>query len=195
VLTLAAPVSAECVVKHSRFIAHAGPVNDQTATLKFYEAVADLAATHNCWAWKLEHGYRFNDDGEPASTAGRPILAAIEGKNLVRVMVVVTRHFGGVKLGVGGLIRAYSGAAARCLDTGEFIEVHSTSRWRIETGFEWVGEVHAAMEACEAIKEQEEYTATGIRFELEVRDDRLRQLQALLQDGTRGSAKLVCLSI
>ena len=190
-LTLVAPVSAECVVRHSRFIAHAAPVNDQAATLKFYEAVADPAASHNCWAWKLEHGYRFNDDGEPASTAGRPILAAIEGKNLVRVMVLVTRHFGGIKLGVGGLVRAYSGAAARCLDKGELIEVHSTSRCRIETGFEWVAEIHAAMEACEAVKEQEEYTAAGIRFELEVRDDRLRQLQALLQDATRGSATLV----
>ncbi|HLF32034.1 MAG TPA: YigZ family protein [Xanthomonadales bacterium] len=178
------------VIRQSRFIAHAAPVADQAATLAFFEAVADPAATHNCWAWRLEHGYRFNDDGEPGSTAGRPILAAIDGKNLCRAMVVVTRHFGGIKLGVGGLIRAYSGAAARCLDHGELIEIHATSQCIIEAGFEWTGPVHAAVEACGAVKKTEEYTAGGIRLLLEVREDRWRKLQALLRDSTRGEARL-----
>ena len=122
--TLDQPVRAEFLIRRSRFITHASPVSDQAATLEFFESVADLSATHNCWAWKLDHNYRFNDDGEPASTAGKPILSAIEGKQLSRVMVVVTRHFGGIKLGVGGLIRAYSGSAAKCLDQGRIVEVH-----------------------------------------------------------------------
>src|SRR5210317_2254673 len=114
--TLASTASIETEIKRSRFIAHAARVDSLADTLEFYESVADPSATHNCWAWRLDHQYRFNDDGEPASTAGKPILSAIEGKGLDHTMVVVTRYFGGIKLGVGGLVRAYSGSAARCID-------------------------------------------------------------------------------
>jgi len=190
-LTLAAPVTAEFTIRQSRFIAHAGPVASQAETLDFFERVADPGASHNCWAWKLDHDYRFNDDGEPASTAGKPILSAIEGKLLGHVMVVVTRHFGGIKLGVGGLIRAYSGSAAKCLDQGKIIEVHPVSHCVIKAGFEWTGPVHAALELCEARKESEEFTDTGIRLQIEIRDDRLRRLQTILRDTTRGSASCV----
>ena len=189
--TLSSPVSAEFTIRQSRFIAHAAPVSSEADTLDFYQRVADPSATHNCWAWKLEHRYRFNDDGEPASTAGKPILAAIEGKQLSRVMVVVTRHFGGIKLGVGGLIRAYGGSAARCLDQGETVEIHPLIRCVVEAGFEWTGPVHAALEQCEAMKEEEQFTEHGSRIEIEVREDRVRQLQMLLRDATRGTARCV----
>lgn len=178
------------IVRQSRFIAHAAPVTGQADTLDFFNQVADRSATHNCWAWKIDHTWRFNDDGEPASTAGRPILAAIESKKLDRVMVVVTRHFGGILLGVGGLIRAYSGAAARCIDQGTIREVHPASLCVVEAGFAWTGPVHAAVEACEAVKKAEEFTASGICLTLEVRDDRRRQLENLLRDSTRGEVQL-----
>jgi uncharacterized YigZ family protein len=189
-LTLSSPVSDEIYIKKSHFVSHASPVDNQPSTLDFYEQVADPAATHNCWAWKIEPLYRFNDDGEPASTAGKPILAAIEGKQLSHVMVVVTRYFGGIKLGVGGLIRAYSGSASRCIDRGELIEVFPTSVFALETGFEWTGPVHLAIEACGASKISEQFTAAGIRLEVEVRDDRVKQLQTQLRDATRGKASL-----
>lgn len=189
-LTLTAPISSDFVIRQSRFVVHAAPVSDQAATLVFFDSIADPTASHNCWAWKLDHAYRFNDDGEPASTAGKPILAAIEGKQLCRVMVVVTRYFGGIKLGVGGLIRAYSGCAAKCLDQGQIIEVHLTSLCTIEAGFEWTGAVHAVIEACAAKKESEQFTASGFRLQVEVQDNRLRRLEILLRDATRGSARL-----
>jgi len=189
-LTLDAPVSTTVSIRHSRFVTHAGPVTDEEASLVFYRAVADPTATHNCWAWKLDHACRFNDDGEPAGTAGKPILAAIESKQLCRVMVVVTRYFGGVKLGAGGLVRAYSGCAARCLDQGRMIEIHPTSHYLVEAGFEWTGPVHTVIEACGASKENESYTSGGICLQLELRDDRLRKLQTMLRDATRGAATL-----
>jgi len=188
--TLQAPVCAEFSIRQSRFIVHAAPVSDQAATLDFFAAVSDPAATHNCWAWKLDHSHRCNDDGEPASTAGRPILAAIEGKQLNRVMVVVTRYFGGIMLGVGGLIRAYSGCAAKCLDQGVIIELHPSCDCVIKAGFEWTGQVHAALDACAVKKLQEEFTAEGVRLKVEVRESNLRQLQMLLRDSTRGTATL-----
>ena len=188
--TLQGPVHAEFSIRQSRFIAHAAPVPDQAATLDFFAAVSDPAATHNCWAWKLDHSHRCNDDGEPASTAGRPILAAIEGKQLSQVMVVVTRYFGGIMLGVGGLIRAYSGSAAKCLDQGVIIELHPSCECVIKAGFEWTGQVHSALEACAAKKTKEEFTADGMRLEVEVRESDLRKLQMLLRDSTRGTASL-----
>ncbi len=190
-LSLAKPVSATYVIRQSRFVVHAGPVADQAATLAFYETVADPAASHNCWAWKLMPGQqRFNDDGEPAGTAGKPILSAIEGKGLNQVMVVVTRYFGGILLGVGGLVRAYGGSAARCLDQAQLIEHHPVCQCRIEAGFDWTGAVHAAITACEADRLEESYAADGLQLRVEVRLDRLRQLESLLRDTTRGSARL-----
>ncbi len=73
--------------------------------MAFLQQVAVTDATHNCWAYRHGQDYRSSDDGEPAGTAGRPILAAIDGQGFDRVMVVVTRWFG-IKLGAGGLVRA-----------------------------------------------------------------------------------------
>ena len=115
--TLAQPVSHTLEVKHSRFIAHTAPIDSAAAAMAILQQVAAADATHNCWAYRYGRDYRSSDDGEPAGTAGRPILAAIDGQGFDRVMVVVTRWFGGIKLGAGGLVRAYGGAAAECLRT------------------------------------------------------------------------------
>ncbi len=189
-LSLAEPASATYIIKQSRFVVHCGPVASQEATLAFYQSVADPTANHNCWAWKLQDSYRFNDDGEPGGTAGKPILTAIEGKGLSQVMVIVTRYFGGIKLGTGGLVRAYSGCTARCLDQAKMIELHSMCQCRIAAAFEYTGELHAAVAACEAEKLQESFAANGLEMLVEVRLDRLRQLQSLLRDNTRGSATI-----
>jgi uncharacterized YigZ family protein len=187
--TLAGPASLEATIKHSRFVAHAAAIDDLSATLDFYESVADPSATHNCWAWRLDYRYRFNDDGEPASSAGKPILAAIEGKGLENVMVVVTRYFGGIKLGVGGLIRAYGGTAARCLDQAGMVDVQTVALCEIESGFEWTAQVHAAISACDAEKLAETYTAEGARYRVEVAENQLERLAVILRDTTRGSAR------
>ena len=184
--TLAAAASVEVEIKRSRFIAHAARVDNLAATLEFYESVADPAATHNCWAWRLDHQYRFNDDGEPASTAGKPIFSAIDGKQLDHVMVVVTRYFGGIKLGVGGLVRAYSGSSARCIDQAGIVEIQPRIECSIKAGFSWTGQVYAALEACDAKKLNEQYRDDGIIIQAEVVESKLNKLQCLLQDRTRG---------
>jgi putative IMPACT (imprinted ancient) family translation regulator len=110
--TLAAPATHLLEVRHSRFLAHAAPVESPTQAMDFVARVADADATHNCWAWRLGQDYRSSDDGEPAGTAGRPILAAIDGQGYDRIAVVVACLFWGIKLGGVGLVRAYGGAAA-----------------------------------------------------------------------------------
>ncbi len=106
-------------IRKSRFITFAAPITSPQDAQAFIEQHSDLNATHNCWAWKLGGQYRSNDDGEPGGTAGRPILAAIDGQGCDRVLVVVTRWFGGIKLGAGGLVRAYTDAVAQALLTAD----------------------------------------------------------------------------
>jgi len=79
-LTLVELAIREQEIRKSRFIAVAGPVADEAAAKDFIAAQSDPAANHNCWAWRLGQNYRFNDDGEPGGTAGKPILSAIDGK-------------------------------------------------------------------------------------------------------------------
>jgi uncharacterized YigZ family protein len=188
--TLAGPATVEVEIKRSRFVAHAARVDDLPATLAFYQAVANPAATHNCWAWKLGQQYRFSDNGEPGSSAGRPILAAIEGKQLDHAMVVVTRYFGGIKLGVGGLVRAYSTAAARCLEVAGAAVVEPRVECSIEAGYEWTGQVYAALESCRAKKLGESYPEGGVRIRASVVESALDDLKRTLRDATRGEARL-----
>lgn len=188
--TLAGPASIEIEIRRSRFIAHAARVDSLAETLEFYESVADPSATHNCWAWRLDHQYRSNDDGEPASTAGRPILSAIDGKGLDHVMVVVTRHFGGIKLGVGGLVRAYSGSASKSLDQAGFLEVLARVECSIQAGFGWTGQVYAALEACDAEKLMEQYNDHGIEIRVGINEVMVDQLKTMLRETTRGEVKV-----
>jgi len=188
--SLAAHATLEVGIKRSRFIAHAARVETLPDTLAFFEAVADPAATHNCWAWKLGIQYRFNDDGEPAGTAGRPILAAIEGKGLDHTMVVVTRHFGGIKLGTGGLVRAYGGIAARCIDQAVLVEIQPEIECAIEADYCWTGQVYAALEASRAEKLEEAYVDNGLRIRARVAVPAFTELRSLLRDTTRGEASV-----
>ena len=102
-------------IKKSRFIAIYGPVSDEQAAKDFIAAHSDPAANHNCWAWRIGQVYRFNDDGEPSGTAGAPMLDALTSAGLSDVVAVVTRYFGGVLLGAGGLTRAYRAAVAEAV--------------------------------------------------------------------------------
>jgi putative IMPACT (imprinted ancient) family translation regulator len=114
-LRLAGAGYAELEVKKSRFLASATALESETCAETRIRELSDPDARHNCWAWRCGQAYRFFDAGEPGGTAGRPILAAIDGAQLDHVLVVVTRHFGGIKLGTGGLVRAYGKAAAMAL--------------------------------------------------------------------------------
>lgn len=188
--TLAARASFELEVKKSRHLAQAAPVDSPEAALAFLQHVADPAATHNCWAYRIGQQYRFSDDGEPGGTAGRPILAAIDGQALDGVMVVVTRWFGGIKLGAGGLARAYGGAAAECLRLAPRTTLIDTCDALIEAGFERAGTVHALLAEHHAGKLEETFAADGFRLRIRLPADRLDALAVALRDATRGQAAL-----
>ncbi|MGB0638418.1 MAG: IMPACT family protein [Myxococcota bacterium] len=140
-LTLRAPVHVEVdPIKRSRFFADAAPVQSEQEALAFIEQIRAQYpdAGHHCFAWRLQsgdQGSRSSDDGEPGGTGGPPILAHIDGATLQGVVIVVTRYFGGTKLGKGGLIRAYGGTAGAAIALGEIIEVIETTPVVIEYGY------------------------------------------------------------
>ncbi len=111
--------------KGSRFLATVIPVADEAAARQEHAALAASMpdASHHCWAWRIAEPAidRAGDDGEPGGSAGRPILAQLTGRDLVNTAVIVSRWFGGTKLGVGGLVRAYGGAAAQALDRSHVV--------------------------------------------------------------------------
>lgn len=188
--TLAERASLAQEVKHSRFLALAAPVESPEAALAFFAEVGDPAATHNCWAYRVGAQYRFNDDGEPAGTAGRPILAAIDGQGYDRVAVVVTRWYGGIKLGSGGLVRAYGGCAAECLRRAPRRELVLYDELGLAFAFEDTGAVHAALAAYGAEKTEERYSADGVRVRIRLPASQLSALKAQLRDATRNRVRL-----
>jgi len=188
--TLAGPASHAIEVKHSRFLAQATPVESPADALAFLEGIARTPATHHCWAYRIGAEYRSSDDGEPAGTAGRPILAAIDGQGFDRVMVVVTRWYGGINLGAGGLVRAYGGAAAECLRTAPRLPLIAMRELDIHAPFEDTGAVHAALAAHGAQRLEDAFDAGGLRVRVRLPADRVDALATHLRDATRNRARI-----
>ncbi len=186
--TLAAACSFEEDIKKSRFLGHASPVASVDEAMAFFARHSVPEATHNCWAYRIGQNYRYNDDGEPGGTAGRPILQAIDGQGLDRVAVLVVRWFGGIKLGAGGLVRAYGGCAANCLRAGQYLEIVATSRVRCRCGFAELALLRARLAPAGAVILQEEFDADGVQLTLEVPDAALQALQAVAANITRGQS-------
>jgi uncharacterized YigZ family protein len=190
-LTLEHSASFEETIKKSRFIGHAARVTSQAESLDFYESVIDPQATHNCWAWRINFQVRSSDDGEPSGTAGRPMLNVIERRNLENVMVVVTRYFGGIKLGVGGLVRAYSGTTAKCLDRAGILELFPMAKYTIKAGFEWASAVHGLLDRFSAEKVEESYDNDGLVLKIRCREADFGKLAAGLRDASRGQISIL----
>jgi len=141
-LTLEGPCEGLFKDRGSKFLAYAYPVSSEEDIKIRQEEVRKLhhSARHHCYAWRFgfekQQRERANDDGEPSNSAGKPILGQIESHHLNEVLIIVVRYFGGVKLGVGGLINAYRSAAADAIDEGKVIEKIVTHRIRVSFGYD-----------------------------------------------------------
>ncbi|WP_369409266.1 IMPACT family protein [Deinococcus arboris] len=188
--TLAGPWREDLLAENSEFLAFADRAESPE------EALAQLAAfrarypdaTHHCWAYRIGRLYRFHDDGEPGGTAGAPILKAIEGQGLDRVMTVVVRYYGGVKLGTGGLARAYGGAAAACLRAAPKTEVRPRLTLWVTVPFDHLSRLYHLLGSLDAVRGQDTYGAAGVTLEVSVFPEDAPDFVAALQDATRGAA-------
>ena len=189
--TLAADARFQQDVRKSRFVANAAPVADIDAALAFIARVSDRSATHNCWAYRIGAQYRFNDDGEPAGTAGKPILLAIDGQSLDHVAVVVTRWFGGIKLGAGGLARAYGGSAAECLRLAPKSPLVVRVTVVVRCDFPAGAALRARLGDYDAVKRHERSDGDGVELTVELPDERVAALADFVRNLTRGRGQLV----
>lgn len=144
--TVNRPGIAEIVIKRSRFIGHAAPVETEEEAIQFVEEIRrkHAQATHNCYAYVVGERDQFqkqSDDGEPSGTAGKPILEVIKKRGLKNVAVVVTRYFGGIMLGAGGLVGAYTEGAVAGIEASEPVIRRLHQEVSIEADYTWHGKI------------------------------------------------------
>ena len=180
------PAPAEGLFKDngSRFIALAYPVETEE---EVKENVASLKkkyhdARHHCFAYRLGNKgdrFRANDDGEPSSSAGRPILGQIDSRCLSDVLVVVVRYFGGIKLGIPGLIRAYKTSTADALDNAGTVEKIAGDWYRIRFGYLSMNQVMKAVKDMELPQKAQEFgedCSMQCRVRLSLQEDFLKRM-------------------
>ncbi len=177
----------EEVIKKSRFLVYAQTIETPEEAFAFFEAYSDPQATHNCWAYRLPDQYRFNDDGEPGGTAGSPILRAIEGQEVQKVAVLVIRYFGGIKLGSGGLVRAYGGCAAKCLRAAAKRSFRPFHTIRCFIPFSQIQLIKSRFQDTDIFILNEQYDHEGVWIDYAILSEKHLQYQALHHDLTKGS--------
>lgn len=187
-LELTQAVSYEETIKKSLFIVHAAPVFTAEEALSFIEEHSVPDATHNCWAFRIGGEYRFNDDGEPGGTAGRPILAAIEGRDLTNIVVLVIRHYGGIKLGTGGLVRAYGGTAAKCLHDAPKREIVAMSRVLCDCPYSDMERLKVQLLQDGVQLVTEDFDDVGVKWEWLIPVPKVSELEETHRNLTRGQA-------
>ena len=140
-------VEAPDDIRHSRFLAQAAPVESAEAAARFLAEASIGDASHNCWAWRVGGEYRSNDDGEPAGTAGTPMLQVLTSSGLSDVVAVVTRWFGGTLLGTGGLVRAYSDAVRAAVDEAQVLTRVRVTEVDVRVGHDLAGRLEHDLRA------------------------------------------------
>jgi uncharacterized YigZ family protein len=187
---------SEIKVKGSSFIGIASPVSSREEAEQFLSAIQKkyFDATHHCYAYQTGYGadliFRYSDDGEPSGTAGKPIYHVITGCQLTNLIVVVTRYFGGTKLGTGGLARAYSGSATDVLSRCDIITqiIYQTVHFRFP--YDETSTVMRLICSLECKINETKYD-TLTEMDVDVRAGKVDAFCAQLIDMTRGKATIV----
>ncbi|MGB9697086.1 MAG: IMPACT family protein [Ignavibacteria bacterium] len=148
--TVVSSGTAEVVIKKSKFIGVIYPVRNRIEAITRYKEVCKVhhSAHHNCYAYSLginDREIRIYDDGEPSGTAGRPIMEVIKKHNITNVIIVVTRYFGGIKLGTSGLIKAYSEAAEASVTVSNIVEKYITQKIKLTCDYKQLESVRRAL--------------------------------------------------
>ncbi len=192
----AAETRVELIVVNSRFIATAAPALSVEAARAFVGRVrAEFAdASHNVPAYLIGHGAatiaHCHDDGEPAGTAGRPVLAVVQGSGLGDIAVVITRYFGGTKLGTGGLVRAYGDAARAVVDALPRAEKVATVTALVEAPYPLLERLRLLVGACGGLMLAEDFAA-GITVTVRFRAERFDAFADGLRELSRGGVAAV----
>lgn len=198
--TIAHPVDAELTIKRSRFLCHLHPTHDETSARDVIAQIrsSHRDARHHCTGFILgEQGAvcRSNDDGEPSGTAGAPILEALRGAQagagVTNVTAVVTRWFGGIKLGTGGLTRAYGDAVRTALASAIFQQFALTECYTVAVGHDQAAKLEHSLRCHKVLVLSTEYLANQVTLTVGVPVDTSTHLQLLVNELTGADVPLV----
>lgn len=160
-LTINSVSVGEYTEKRSKFIAGAYPCSSEAEATEILERVrsANFGANHNVYAYILRDGTtRFSDDGEPHGTAGKPVLEVVSGSKITNMLVVVTRYFGGVLLGTGGLVRAYTAAAKAAVDNAKPARMCESAFYTVRFDYSFHTKMNTLIENCGGVILNTEFT-------------------------------------
>lgn len=188
--TLLRAASDEFVVNKSRFIGHGCPCETEEAALAFLAGIRarHKDATHNCYAYIVGANMgimRYSDDGEPGGTAGMPIIEVMKARGVTNCAVVVTRYFGGILLGAGGLVRAYSQGAAAALNACGVGVMHPTARYLLEVPYPMLGRLEFFLKTEPVVVEEKQF-ADAVILTLVVRTSDEEAFAARLTNMSEG---------
>jgi len=186
--------TGELVEKKSRFIATVRPVESEEQALAFIEEMRKKYwdARHNCYAYTVgmnRENTRASDDGEPSQTAGRPMLDVLLGEDLYNTAVVVTRYFGGVLLGTGGLVRAYSGAVSKGLEACTVIEKIYGTVLEVSTDYNGYGKLQYLAAQNDYAVLDTEFTQ-DVKMRLLISHDQADAAVKIITEATNGRADI-----
>ncbi|QCJ44129.1 YigZ family protein [Bacillus sp. S3] len=184
----------EINIQRSRFIAHIKRAETENEAQEFIQAIKKQHwdATHNCSAYLIgEHDQiqKANDDGEPSGTAGIPILEVLKKRKLKDTVVVITRYFGGIKLGAGGLIRAYGKATSEGLDAVGIVERRLTQVIHVKIDYTWLGKIEKELRSSEYTIKEIHYLDT-VEIETFVDESHVQSFNDWMVELTNGQCTL-----
>lgn len=189
--TVEMPAFDEFTEKRSRFIGYASPVTSEADAIEFVNSIRKKHpdARHNVYAYIVRENNitRFSDDGEPSGTAGIPVLDTLRKQELTDVAVVVTRYFGGILLGGGGLVRAYGHAASIAVAAAHRIKMVYSSVYKIETDYHFLGKVEYALRMMGLSPEGVEYSS-GVSLGVCVTEEQEEKMKKNITEITLGTA-------
>lgn len=192
-ITVAKTASAEITEKKSRFIANVKPVKTEEEALEFLSVMRKKYsdARHNVYAYCLRENSvaRYSDDGEPAQTAGLPVIDMIKKAGLTDLIVVVTRYFGGILLGTGGLVRAYTKAAKEGIIASDPVEMALCKEVTIECDYTMLGKIQSKIAELGFLCDEPVYTEKVLIF-LYIPEDETENFIKLMTDFTNGKASI-----
>ncbi len=190
-ITLGKEASAELVEKKSVFIGYAAPVETEQEAIDFVAKIKKkhADARHNVYAYMLKNGAvaRYSDDGEPQGTAGIPVLDIIKKGGFCDAVIVVTRYFGGILLGAGGLVRAYSAAAKLAVDAAEIVTYDTFKEIDVICSYSDHGKLAALVSSPEFINDGIDFS-DKVKISLAIPEDRVQEFVSAVSELTAGRA-------
>lgn len=196
--TIAQPVTASFIEKKSEFIGHLAPCKTEEEALAFIQEIRrqHRKAAHNCYAYIIRDNNigRHSDDGEPSGTAGAPMFEVLKKEGLTDVCCVVTRYFGGILLGAGGLVRAYTGGVKIAVDAAKIKEMRMAQRLKLTLDYSLYGKIGAALSEPDVRVCSEDFAAE-VTVELCIAEEKGTGFSARLTDICCGRIKIESLGI